>query len=69
MISYKSLSQADESGMSKEKHVESIIRPDPYPDRFLWGKQAHMFENQLLDLSTQFKSLQKEKQELTETLR
>ena len=48
------------------KDVESIIRPDP--DRFLCEKQAHMFETQLVDLSTQLKSLQKEKQELTETL-
>jgi len=56
------LPQSDNSGPIKEKQIESIIRPDPDPDRFLWEKQAHLFENQLVDLSTQLKSLQEEKQ-------
>lgn len=37
-------------------------------DRLLWEKQAHVFENQLLDIASQLKALQAEKKELTDKL-
>lgn len=35
-------------------------------DRLLWEQQAHVFENQLVDLSSQLKALQAEKKEWTD---
>lgn len=37
-----------------------------HPDRLLWEQQAIVFENQLVDLSSQLKTLQAEKKELAD---